>query len=242
MTEPQVRIYETPEELSREAARDFVERAEAAVAERGRFAVALAGGSTPEATYRELARDYSGRDFWRYTHAFFGDERTVPPEDEDSNYRMAREALLDRVRAGGVYRMKGELTPEMAAAEYEREMQGFFGAAPVFDLILLGIGSDGHTASLFPGTPALEVADRWTVANPVKKLSTERITLTAPVINAARAVQFLVAGESKAEAVSKILDGEAAPNEYPSKMIRLENGDLTWLLDTAAASALNSPG
>lgn len=242
MTEPQVRIHESPDDLAREAARDFVERAEAAVAERGRFAVALAGGSTPEATYRELARDYADRDFWRHTHAFFGDERTVPPEDEDSNYRMAREALLDHVQIGGVYRMKGELTPEMAAAEYERDLQGFFGAAPVFDLILLGIGSDGHTASLFPNTPALGVTDRWTVANPVKKLATERITLTAPVINAARAVEFLVAGESKAEAVAEILEGSAEPNEYPSKMIRPEDGGLIWLLDTASASALHRPG
>lgn len=238
MTKPQVRVHETTEELARDAARDFAERAESAVAERGRFAVALAGGSTPEATYHVLARDYAGRDFWRHTHAFFGDERTVPPEDTDSNYRMAREALLDHVEIGGVYRMKGELTPEMAAAEYERDLQGFFGAAPVFDLVLLGIGSDGHTASLFPDTPALKVTDRWTVANPVKKLSTERITLTAPVINAARAVQFLVAGESKAEAVAEILEGSSEPSEYPSKMIQPENGELTWRLDTAAASAL----
>ncbi len=241
MREPQVRIHETPDDLAREAARDFAERAETAVAERGHFAAALAGGSTPEATYRELARDYADREFWRHTHAFFGDERTVPPEDEDSNYRMARESLLDRVEIGGVYRMKGELTSEMAAAEYERDLQGFFGAAPFFDLVLLGIGSDGHTASLFPGTPALDVTDRWVVANPVKKLSTERITLTAPVINAARAVQFLVAGESKAEAVSEILEGSAEPNEYPSKMILPEDGALIWRLDTAAASALHRP-
>ena len=242
MTGTQVQVYESPEELAREAARDFAEHAEAAVAERGRFAVALAGGSTPEATYRILARDYAGRDFWRSTYAFFGDERTVPPEDTDSNYRMAREALLDHVQIGGVYRMKGELTPEMAAAEYERDLQGFFGAVPVFDLVLLGIGSDGHTASLFPGTPALEVMDRWAVANPVKKLSTERITLTAPVINSARAVQFLVAGQSKAEAVAEILEGSSDPGEYPSKMIQPENGDLIWLLDNAAASALQRPG
>jgi len=231
-------VYESPEELADEAARRFAETAEAAVAERGFFAVALAGGSTPEATYRVLARDYADRAFWADTHVFFGDERTVPPEDEDSNYRMAREALLDHVQSAAVYRMKGELSPEMAAAEYERDLQGFFGAhTPVFDLIQLGIGGDGHTASLFPHTPALDVRDRWTAANPVEKLDTDRLTLTVPMLDAARAVWFLVAGEGKAEAVAEVLEGDADPREYPSKLVRPEGGPV-WMLDRAAASGL----
>jgi 6-phosphogluconolactonase len=236
---PRKYIYESPGELASEAARWFVDTAEAAVAERGYFAVALAGGSTPEATYEALARDYTDRPFWRNTHVFFGDERTVPPEDEDSNYRMAREALLDHVQVASVYRMKGDLTPEMAAAEYERDLQSFFGGvdAPVFDLIQLGIGGDGHTASLFPSTPALDILDRWVAANPVHKLDTDRLTLTVPVLNAARDVWFLVAGESKAEAVSEVLEGDASPNDYPSKLVRPEGGPV-WMLDRAAASLL----
>lgn len=238
MTEYRKYVYESPEELANEAARWLVEIAEAAVAEKGYFAVVLAGGSTPEATYEALARYYPDSFFWRETHVFFGDERAVPPEDEDSNYRMAREALLDHVQTASVYRMKGELPPEMAAAEYERDLQGFFGAdTPVFDLIQLGIGPDGHTASLFPNTPALEVRDRWVAANPVQKLDTDRLTLTVPVLNAARAVWFLVAGESKAEAVSEVLEGEAASREYPSKLIQPEGGSV-WMLDRAAASQL----
>ncbi len=232
-------IYDGPEELADEAARWFVETAEAAVAERGFFAVVLAGGSTPQATYEALARDYADHSFWRDTHVFFGDERTVPPEDEDSNYRMAREALLDHVQVASVYRMKGELSPEMAAAEYERDLQSFFGGVgtPVFDLIQLGIGGDGHTASLFPNTLALDVCDRWVAANPVQKLGTNRLTLTVPVLNAARAVWFLVAGEGKAEAVAEVLEGDASPNDYPSKLVQPEGGPL-WMLDRAAASGL----
>ncbi|WP_047864763.1 6-phosphogluconolactonase [Rubrobacter aplysinae] len=239
MTGYRASIHDGPRELAREAARRFVETAEAAVAEKGFFTVALAGGSTPEATYHELARDYADRPLWGSTHVFFGDERTVPPEDEDSNYRMARETLLDYVQTAGVYRMKGELTPEMAAAEYERDLQGFFGGdTPVFDLILLGVGPDGHTASLFPGTPALDVRDRLAAANPVEKLDTDRLTLTVPVLNAARAVWFLVAGEDKAEAVAEVLEGDADPHEYPSKLVRPDDGGPVWMLDREAASGL----
>jgi 6-phosphogluconolactonase len=151
---------------------------------------------------------------------------------------MAREALLDHVQVASVYRMKGELSPEMAAAEYERDLQAFFGAdTPIFDLIQLGIGPDGHTASLFPNTPALDVRDRWVAANPVQKLDTDRLTLTVPVLNAARAVWFLVAGEGKAEAVAEVLEGNASPNDYPSKLLQPEGGPL-WMLDRAAASGL----
>ncbi len=233
-------VYETPEELAEAAAREFVARAEGAINALGRFAVVLAGGSTPKATYGALARDYPGELDWGRVHVFFGDERTVPPDHEDSNYRMAHEALLSRVPVGSVHRMRGELPPAEAAASYEEELREFFGPDefPSFDLILLGLGEDGHTASLFPETSALDVTDRWVVANPVLKLETTRLTLTVAAINAAKAVTFLVAGEGKAEALKEILEGDADPRAYPAMFIRPEKGDLSWMVDRAAASLL----
>jgi 6-phosphogluconolactonase len=230
-----VRVYETPEELAAAAAREFAAKAREAIEERGRFAVVLAGGSTPKATYEILARDYANRIDWSSVHVFFGDERTVPPDHEDSNYRMARETLLEYIRVGGVHRIRCELPPDEAAAAYEEELREFFGEEPPrFDLILLGIGADGHTASLFPETSALEVHDRWVVANPVLKLDTTRITLTVPVINAASSVIFLVAGEDKAAALKEILEGDADPREYPARLIQPPGGP-EWMLDRAAA-------
>ena len=233
-------IHETPQELAEAAARDFAAKAEAAIAERGSFTVALAGGSTPKATYEILARDYAGELDWSKVHVFFGDERTVLPDHEDSNYLMAQRTLLSHVPVGSVHRMRGELPPAEAAAAYEQELQEFFGpdSVPAFDLILLAIGEDGHTASLFPETSALDVTDRWVVANPVLKLETTRLILTIPVINAAKAVTFLVAGEGKAEALKQILEGDADPRAYPAKFIRPECGDLTWMVDRAAAGLL----
>lgn len=236
-----VRLFETPKELAEAAARAFVEEAARAIDERGRFAVALAGGSTPEATYEILARDHAGDVDWPNVHVFFGDERTVPPDHEDSNYRMARESLLERVPMGSVHRMRGELPPEEAAASYEGELKEFFGETPpVLDLVMLGIGPDGHTASLFPETSALEVTDRLVVANPVPKLDTTRLTLTAPVLSSARAVDFLVAGEGKAEALREILEGDADPRRYPAKLVRPPGGP-TWMVDRAAAQSLRHP-
>ena len=236
-----VEIYETPEGLAEAAARAFVERSAEAVSQRGRFAVVLAGGSTPKATYEVLARDHAEDVDWPNVHVFFGDERTVPPDHEDSNYRMAREAMLDLLPVGSVHRMRGELPPEEAAASYEEELKGFFGGdLPVLDLVMLGIGEDGHTASLFPETSALEVTDRLVVANPVLKLETTRLTLTAPVLNAAREVRFLVAGEGKAGALAEILEGDADPRAYPAKLVRPSGGP-TWMVDRAAARSLGHP-
>jgi 6-phosphogluconolactonase len=234
-----VNIYESSEELAEAAAQEFAARAGEAIDQRGRFAVVLAGGSTPNATYEILARDYADRIDWSNVHFFFGDERSVPPDHEDSNYRMAREALLDHVPAGSVHRMQGELPPDEAAEAYEQELRDFFGSEelPRFDLILLGTGGDGHTASLFPETAALEVHDRWVVANPVLKLETTRITLTVPVINAARAVYFLVAGEGKAGPVAEILEGTPDPRQYPATLIQPQGGP-KWMLDRPAASEL----
>ena len=233
-------VYETPEELEEAAARDFVARAEEAISERGRFAVALAGGSTPKTTYEILARHHADELDWSKVHVFFGDERTVNPEHEDSNYRMARDTLLAHLRVGSVHRMRCELPPTEGAANYEEQLREFFGPSeepPRFDLILLGLGEDGHTASLFPETSALDVTDRWVVANPVLKLETSRLTLTIPVINAAKAVTFLVAGEDKARALKEVLEGDADPRAYPAQLIRPE-GDLTWMVDRAAASLI----
>ena len=235
-----VSVYESPEDLAGAAARDFASKAVEAIEGRGRFAVVLAGGSTPRAAYEILARDFAETVDWSRTQVFFGDERSVPPDHEDSNYRMAREALLDHLPVGGVHRMQGELPPDEAASAYEEELRAYFGAEelPRFDLILLGIGGDGHTASLFPETPALEVTDRLAVANPVPKLDTTRITLTAPVLNAARAVDFLVAGEGKAEALKEILEGDADPRRYPAKLIH-PVGRPVWMVDRAAAALLS---
>jgi 6-phosphogluconolactonase len=235
-------VYETPEELAGAAARDFATRAEETINERGRFAVALAGGSTPKGAYEALARDYADKLDWSKVHVFFGDERTVPPHHEDSNYRTARETLLSHLTVGSVHRMRCELPPSEAATAYEQELREFFGTegAPAFDLILLGLGEDGHTASLFPETAALDVTDRWVVANPVLKLEASRLTLTVPVINAAMAVTFLVAGENKADALKEILEGDADARGYPAKFIRPDVGDLTWMVDRAAANSLGN--
>jgi len=234
-----VNIYDSPEELAQAAAREFANRAAEAIGERGRFAVVLAGGSTPRAMYEILARDYRDTIDWNNVHVFFGDERSVPPDHDDSNYKMARESLLDHVPIGSVHRMQGELSPDEAAEAYEHELRDFFASEdlPKFDLILLGTGPDGHTASLFPETSALEVHDRWVVANQVLKLETTRITLTVPVISAARAVYFLVAGEGKAGPVAEILEGDPDPREYPASLIQPEN-EPVWMLDRAAASDL----
>jgi 6-phosphogluconolactonase len=236
-------LYETPEELAEASARDFAARTQETIDERGRFAVALAGGSTPKATYEVLARDYANELDWSRVHVFFGDERTVPPDHEDSNYRMAYETLLSHVPVGSVHRMRGELPPDEAAAAYEEELRAFFGQVdvPRFDLILCGLGEDGHTLSLFPETAALDVNDRWVVANPVLKLGTTRLTLTIPVLNVSRAVTFVVAKESKAEALKEVLEGDADPRAYPAKLVRPESRDLTWMVDRAAARLLKPP-
>jgi 6-phosphogluconolactonase len=233
-------IHKDKQALAEAAARDFVARVAAAIEERGRFTVALAGGSTPRTAYELLARDHTDEVDWANVHIFYGDERSVPPEHEDSNYRMSKEAMLDHVQVASVHRMQGELTPEQAAKSYEEELREFFGDEdpPVMDLIMLGIGGDGHTASLFPNTPALEVTDRLATENPVEKLNTVRITLTAPTINAARAVTFLVAGEDKSEALQQILEGDGSPQTYPAKLVQPADGP-NWMIDKEASLRLS---
>lgn len=230
----------------RAAADRVVDRARAAITARGRFDWALAGGSTPEALYRLLASpDYIGRVDWSRVHFFWGDERCVPPEHPDSNYRTARLALLDTLAPApdNIHRMAGELPPALAAERYEAELERAFGRRvgggfPELDLILLGMGGDGHTASLFPGTPGLAEGRRWAVANPIESLGVTRLTLTFPVLNAAAHVLFLVAGSDKAERLAQVFSKAATPEPLPAQRVHPRGEAPEWLVDAAAAARL----
>lgn len=237
-----IKTYPDPETLAREAALHFIECANEAIAEHDHFAVALAGGSTPKALYETLATvELVSRVEWEKVHVFWGDERCVAPNHEDSNYRMAFNVMLRHlpIPVKQIYRMEGELEPKEAAKTYEDRLKRFFQQNPPrFDLVLLGMGDDGHTASLFPGTKALSETKKWVVANYVRKLSAWRLTLTAWTINQAANVTFLISGESKAEALQRVLAGRFTPEEVPAQMIRPERGQLRWLMDRAAATLL----
>src|SRR5437588_1011311 len=240
---PSVRVFDDPEQVAREAAGLFVRLSIEAVSERGSFSVALSGGTTPRRVYELLASDdYRTQVTWASVHVFFGDERTVPPDHADSNYRMANEALLSLVPipAKNVHRMNGVGDAAANASEYESELRAFFGDGPWprLDLVMLGMGDDGHTASLFPGSAALEEQQAWVVANWVEKFQTWRITLTAPAINAARRVLFLVTGAGKADRLREVLKGERDPARLPSQLIQPRDGTLEWLVDRAAAAKL----
>lgn len=233
--------------LYRAGADEFAAAAREAVDARGVFHVALSGGSTPRGMYELLAGNekWRGQVAWDRVQFWWGDERTVPAGDAESNYRMAQDALLARVpvEEGQVHRMRGEMPDaDQAAQEYEQELQAAFGATaracPQFDLILLGMGAEGHTASLFPGTRALNETTRWVVGNWVGKLYTWRITFTAPLINCARAVVFLVAGEDKALAIRGVLEGPYEPEQLPAQLVKPEEGRLVWMLDDKAAGQL----
>ncbi len=240
---PEICIVENPQALARAAAHEFTNRAAAAVQQKGVFNVALAGGRTPEALYSLLADDVELRQKipWRDSHFFWGDERPVPPDHPDSNFCMAHNALLSRVPVptANLHRIKGELAPPQAATAYEQTLVDFFhlqpGTLPRFDLVLLGLGADGHTASLFPDTRALREQKRLAVANWVGKLKTERITLTAPVFNNAVCVIFLVSGSDKASARKAVLEGRHDPERLPAQLIRPHAGELIWIIDEAAA-------
>jgi len=238
-----VRVLPSADDLFRAAAEEFVRAGQAAIEARGRFSVALSGGSTPRRLYALLTQRYVNFD-WGHTFIFFGDERHVPPDHADSNYRMTRLALLDHVplRSEQIHRIEGELEPEVAAARYESELRNSFrleGAeSPRFDLIALGMGSDGHTASIFPHTEAVHEMSRLVTANHVPQRETTRITLTWPVINHARSVFFFVAGEDKASVLREVLTGPSDPERLPSQLIWPSSGILTLILDRAAASLL----
>jgi len=239
-----LRVFDTAEQVADAAARQFVELANTATTNRGRFAVALAGGNTPRRMYDLLAGDqFRNRVDWAAVHLFFGDERCVPRDHPDSNYRMVLEALISRVDVpdANVYPINGDGEPATNAAFYETKLREFFpeALAPAFDMVLLGLGEDGHTASLFPETSALRVTDKWVVANWVEKLAAYRITLTPAAINGAAQVTFLVTGANKAAAVRAVLEGPFQPENLPAQLIKPETGILTWLLDSQAASKLS---
>jgi len=243
----EIRTLNTPQELFEAAAELVASTASEAIAERGRFTIALSGGSTPKNLYNLLATNARSSLPWDRMFFFFGDERHVPPTDPESNYRMANEAMLSKVPVapGNVFRVETEKPDAVAAATaYEQTLRKFFaleaGQVPAFDLILLGMGPDGHTASLFPGTEALQEKSKLFVANWVEKLKTHRLTLTLPVLNAARCVAFLASGTDKAPVLKSVLEGDAPGEQYPAKLVRPAQGKLIWLLDRAAASSLSS--
>jgi 6-phosphogluconolactonase len=244
-----IKYYVEPDAqaLARRAAQYFVEMVGEAVAGRGYARIAISGGSTPKAAFELLAdpgQPWRSRMPWDRLDLFWVDERAVPPDHADSNYGMTREALLDRVplRPEQVHRMEGELQPELAAARYETELRNSFrleGAEiPRFDLVALGMGDDGHTASLFPHTAAIHEANQLVFANYVPQKDTWRITLTWPVIDHAGSVFFLIAGQDKAAILKDVLTGPHDPERLPSQLIWPASGILTLILDKAAAALL----
>lgn len=249
----QVRVYRDSDELALKAARLFARLADQYVVGSGRFTVALSGGSTPRKMFELLAQEpFLDTVPWSSIYFFWGDERTVAPDHADSNYRMAREALLSKapIPEENIFRIPAEMDDaERAAQEYSMALARFFlstqtktaplASLPRFDLVLLGMGADGHTASLFPHTAALEARNRIAVANYVEKFNAHRITLSADAINNARNVTFVLAGEDKAEALKAVLEGERNPQQYPSQLIHPQNGSLLWMVDEAAARLLD---
>ena len=207
--------------------------------------MALAGGTTPKGVYELLGSEaFSKRVEWSQVYLFFGDERCVSPDHPESNYAMAREALISKVPipAENVQRIKGEVSPEEAAAEYERQLRAFFRGCewPQFDLVLLGMGEDGHSASLFPGSPALNETSRWVLATRNENAGQDRITLTLPVFNHAAHAVFLVSGEKKAQRLFEVLHPKKSQEQFPAQLINPVNGELEWLVDAAAASRLRT--
>jgi 6-phosphogluconolactonase len=243
------RIWKTASEVAAAAADLFTSTAADAAAACGVARIAVSGGGTPKAMFALLAdksAPYFARVPWDKLELFWVDERSVPPTDNDSNYRMTNEAMLSKVPlpAAQIHRMEGELDPGIAAARYESLLRTAFhleGAeTPVFDLVLLGMGDDGHTASLFPHTQALHEITRLVVANHVPQKDTWRITLTAPVINRARQAAFLIEGAAKADILAAVVQGPYDPESLPSQLIHPASGRLTFLLDAAAAASLTN--
>ena len=246
MSVPELRIFENGEELAREAADFVVWSGEQAVKSAGAFRLALSGGATPTALYTLLAGSaLANRLEWLRVALFFGDERCVPPDHADSNFRMANDTLLKplKIPQDRVFRMRGEDEPEQAARQYEGSIRKEFSASapawPRFDVILLGLGDDGHTASLFPGTPALNERQRLVVPNQAPQGTRQRLTFTVPLINQAHAVVFLVSGKSKAAALKAVLEDRTADgSRVPARLVQPEQGRLIWFLDRAAAAEL----
>ena len=238
----EIAVFPDPKALAEVGAREFARAAGEAIADRGTFRVALAGGSTPRPLYARLTRSpYRTSIRWDRVRFFWGDERCVPPDSERSNYRMARETLLEPlgIAPRQVFRMKGEQEPVRAARDYEKILRKEFRSRPSrLDLVLLGLGSDGHLASLFPGTAALAEGRRLVAANSVAKFSEWRLTLTYRAINAARRIVFLVSGAEKAAPLARILEKRRGWQDLPASHVAPRRGTLVWLADEAAASKL----
>jgi len=238
---PRVLVLETPEELAQAVADAFVADAADAIAARGAFFVALAGGTTPRAAYALLAQEpRASKVDWAHVLVYFSDERCVPPGDEQSNYHMAAQALLERVPLPerNVHPMRGEIEPVQAAREYAALLTETMGDRPRFDLLMLGMGTDGHTASLFPGSDPLAEDDRLVRAPYVEKMGGHRITFTPRVINNARHVLIATEGLTKAPALYAVLRGPFEPQVHPIQIVAPSDGQLTWMVDRAAAAEL----
>ena len=238
-----IKVLATPGDLFHDAAEEFVRLGRNAIGALGRFTVALSGGSTPKALYSLLAEQHANF-AWNRTFLFFGDERHVPPGDPESNYLMVNESLLSNIQIPpeNLFRVKAENSDAAAVAlDYENKLRQFFSLPtaefPRFDLILLGMGQDGHTASLFPGSDGLKEQSRWVIANWVEKFKSHRITFTFPVLNNAAEVMFMSSGPDKADMVQQVLEGTNTP-PYPAHLVLPKDGKLIWMLDEAAASKL----
>jgi 6-phosphogluconolactonase len=249
MTKRLLQIFADAEAVSHAAAAEFIRCGADAISRRGRFWVALSGGSTPQRLYRLLSGPpYRDQIDWTKVEVFWGDERCVPPDHKDSNYRMAHEALLEGVPIPGsqIHRIQAERADrDSAARDYQNETARVAriapsGDPPQFDLVLLGMGPDGHTASLFPFTTALKEKTRWVVVNYVPKFATDRITMTLPILNRTREALFLVAGADKAEPLTEVLEGPPQPDKLPSQLIQPGAGPVVWYVDRAAAARLSS--
>jgi 6-phosphogluconolactonase len=237
-----IKIYKDLKDISQAAAEIFIDAANQAITTRERFSVALSGGNTPRRLYEILATPpYQDRVNWQAVHVFWGDERCVPMDDPRSNFRMAREALLNHVPLPkeNIHPMQGDLRPAEAASQYEIELRKYFkDQSPAMDMILLGLGDNAHTASLFPYTPALNENVRWVTDVYVDEQNMHRITLTAPFINQADQVVFLVSGADKAPALQNVLEGAYQPHIYPAQLIHPNGAHPTWLVDKAASHKL----
>ncbi len=240
---PEVRVYQDLEHLSRAAAQFFFDQAAQATQERGRFLAALNGGSTPKRLFQLLSEDKSGKINWTETHLFWGDERCVPPDDPESSYRQALELLLEHVEIPeeNVHRIQGELGSVEASKGYALVLKRFASLPldwPRFDLVLLGMGEDGHTASLFPGSSVKPSSPILAVTAHYQDRPTDRVTLSPRVFNSARMILFMAVGENKAITLGKVLNDGYHPELYPAQRIDPKEGRLIWLLDEAAANNL----
>lgn len=239
---PQVLIASSPQVWIDKSVELIFQSADDAIQQRGRFSLVLSGGSTPQPLYRALAQlPRASKLDWSRTQIFWGDERTAPPDHPDSNYSMAKQALLDHVPLPpkNIYRIQGELPPQDAAEEYEKLIASYFiNQEKRFDLVLLGLGADGHTASLFPESEALKETLLWATANYVPSQQVWRSTLTYPALTSARKIIFLVTGGGKAEIVKQIIENDQVSSKFPAAQVAAQHPNLTWVLDEESARLL----